>query len=365
MNWKRIAIVVLGSGWFFLASCTTGVLVGTQVVALVDARDVSAGDKVHPHFSVVVFNSEADPPYQRVNLREVARAPDGQYTFRLPQSSGRFEDRDSIYWFEVLEDFSASQVIEVIEEYRDGDNTIWSRYEVTESGVAPLSSRMQYFGYAFVALPYALGFSTLLYAVGRFVGYRNRDAAERVAERKRKNRTTLIFIAIYGVSVIILYAWSTPKETTDFSGTTARHFTIAGIVTGDTVAGSPYRALQLEDVVSGDMDLEGITFLLPQPAITINVGDIHRAEITEDHGEWQLVTYYYSNTRTSQSVYKAYADRVEPVSYRVTSSAGQLAAFLMALVPAAILTSIIGSVLNWLARRKFDTGGKDRNASLR
>jgi hypothetical protein len=224
---------------------------------------------------------------------------------------------------------------------------------------------MQYFGYAFVALPYALGFSTLLYAVGRFVGYRNRDAAERVAERKRKNRTTLIFIAIYGVSVIILYAWSTPKETTDFSGTTARHFTIAGIVTGDTVAGSPYRALQLEDVVSGDMDLEGITFLLPQPAITINVGDIHRAEITEDHGEWQLVTYYYSNTRTSQSVYKAYADRVEPVSYRVTSSAGQLAAFLMALVPAAILTSIIGSVLNWLARRKFDTGGKDRNASLR
>jgi hypothetical protein len=351
MSWKRTAIVVLGSGWFFLASCTAGVVVGTQVIALVDARDVSNGETVHPQFSVVVEDSENDPPYARVNLREVARALDGQYTFRLSDSAGRFEDRKSIYSFRIIDESPSSQIIEVIEEYRDGDNTIWSRYEVTESGVSPLSSRMRYFGYAFVALPYALGFSTLLYAVARFFRNRNRDPADRVAERKKKNRTTLIFIAIYGISIVFMYIWSTPTQTEDFSGLTARHFTIAGVVEGDAAAGATYRVLRLEDVESGEGDLAGITFLLPESAITINVGDIHRAEVTEDHGDWQLVTFYYSNTRTSRSVYKAYSNGIEPVSYTVTSSAGHLGAAVLLLVPAMFLTSLIAGILDWRARR--------------
>lgn len=156
---------------------------------------------------------------------------------------------------------------------------------------------------------------------------------------------------IYGSCLIVMYFATTPKQTRDFTGQTADEFTVAGVKTSSKVEGGKYRVFNLERVNSGNLDLSDITFLLPQKSITIYVGDVHSAQILEDHGEWQLVAFYYSNTRTSTSIYRAFQDRVEPVSYRITSSVGHFFGAIALLVP-ALLLSLAGTViLNWRAKR--------------
>jgi hypothetical protein len=173
MNWTRIGIATLCSGWFFLASCTTGAIVGTRIVAMVDTRDASDGDEMHHLFSVVVPSSEADSSFVVLGLDGVMANPAAYAPFWMPDGYGKTEDRDSYYSFSVLEQTDEWQIIEVVEEYRDGDNTIWSRYRADDKSITPISSRMMYFGYVFAAMPYAIGFAFLLYFVGRVLAWRN------------------------------------------------------------------------------------------------------------------------------------------------------------------------------------------------
>lgn len=349
---------MLGSGWFFLVSCTAGLVVGTQIVGMVDARDASAGDTMHSQFSVVIEVTRSDEPFIAVDLGDTYSADVPYDYYLLSRSSGSFEARDSDYSFEVLEDTGSGQIIEVVEAYKDGDNTIWSRYEATRSGITPISSRMFYFGYAFAAMPYAFGFAFALYFAGRILAYRNPELTKSVRKKAQKNKYSVaIFIVIYGISLIAMYVATTPTETTDFSGAIAWDFTVAGIVTGEVTNNRPYRVLTLQRLNTGNADLSNITFLLPQPTITINVGDIHRAEVLEFHDDWQLVAFRYSNTRTSTAIYRAYADRVEPVSYRVTSSPDHLLYVTLLLIPAFFVSRIVVGVLNWRAREAANTLG--------
>lgn len=175
------------------------------------------------------------------------------------------------------------------------------------------------------------------------------DSTDRKGKRRRSGCMT--FIVIYGLSLIVSYFVTTPKQTEDFTGRTAREFSVAGVVTNNSDEGTSYRVLNLEYLNSGKLDIADLTFLLPQKSITIHIGDIHNAEILEDNGEWQLVAFYYSNTRTSTSIYRAYEDRIEPVSYRLTSSAGQLLLAVFFLVPALVLSIITMAILRWRAKR--------------
>jgi len=185
MNWTRIAIIVLGSGWFFLVSCTAGLFVGTRIVAQMDARDVSRGDTVHSRFSIVIKSERSNEPFSVVGLYDLTRYEeqsgnsDEPFTdsFLMPKPSGRLDSDTSSFSYEVIEETTNGQIIEVVETYHDGDNTIWSRYEATRSSVTPISSRMFYFGYMFAAFPYAVGFAVLLYAIGRYLRSGNRAAA--------------------------------------------------------------------------------------------------------------------------------------------------------------------------------------------
>ena len=111
-----------------------------------------------------------------------------------------------------------------------------------------------------------------------------------------------------------------------------------------------YQVFNLEHVNSGELDLTELTFLLPSKSVTINVGNIHHAEVLEDHGDWQLVAFHYSNTRTSTSIYRAYKDRVEPVSYKLTSHVGQAFSAIILIIPALILSAIITVIMNWRAK---------------
>ena len=169
----------------------------------------------------------------------------------------------------------------------------------------------------------------------------------------RKNSGCSTFVVIYGLCLIAMYLSSTPPEkTTDFTGRTARDFTVAGVITGHSNKEPKYRVFNLEYVNSGELDLTGVTFKLPSNSITINVGDIHRAEILEEHDGWQLVAFHYSNTRTSTSIYRAYDNRIEPVSYKLTSHLGQAFSAIILLIPALVLSAIITAFLNWRARRR-------------
>lgn len=174
-------------------------------------------------------------------------------------------------------------------------------------------------------------------------------------KEKRKSSGCMTFIAIYGSCLFVTYFATTPKQTEDFTGRTAREFSVAGVMTSNLDEGVSYRAFNLEFLTSGKLDITDLTFLLPQKSITINVGDIHSAEILEDNGEWQLVAFYYSNTRTSTSIYRAYKDRIEPVSYRVTSSAGHVFLAMILLIPALVLSKIVTAILDWRAKRVTQT----------
>jgi len=184
---------------------------------------------------------------------------------------------------------------------------------------------------------------------------------KKVAESaKRKGKWLrpgcMTFTVIYGLCLIAIYiAGTPPKQTKDFTGRTAWEFTVAAFTTDNSIDGVTYRVLNLEYLNSRELDLTDLTFLLPEREVFINVGDLHNAEILEDHGEWQLVAFYYSNTRTSTSIYRAYQDRIEPVSYKITSHVGQVIGAFYLFIPALLLSIIVTAIINWRARRAIKT----------
>ena len=173
------------------------------------------------------------------------------------------------------------------------------------------------------------------------------------AKRPRKLSITKVFLLTYGVVLVVIfgYPFVVPAETS-FTGRTAQNFKIAGVVTDPGPSEAPYRVLNLGYLRSGNADLDELTFLLGQARLTINVGDIHTVERLESHGDSQLVAFHYANTHTSTSIYRAYADRIEPVSYRVTSGVGQVFMAGGLFLPILIGTILFVVIYNWLARRR-------------
>lgn len=173
----QILATVLGSVWFFPVSCTTGTFVGNQIVAAADARDASKGDKVHSLFKVAAEPGEKGASFRVLHWDEVqpylaqggAAAAPAPVSFRMSAASGSMHEWDSKFEYRVLEDSGSEQLIELVEAYDDGDNTIWSRYRATKNTIAPVSSRMFYFGYMFSAMVYAFMGALVLYGIGRLL----------------------------------------------------------------------------------------------------------------------------------------------------------------------------------------------------
>jgi hypothetical protein len=169
----KFIIIILGSPLLIPVSCTIGVVGGTQVVAWIDSRDVQKGDSVHSRFSVAAVpqQSKNKNDFLVLSLRQIEqiRKVDESVSFLMPISNSNMETDYSRYSYKILEDRGKEQIIEVVEEYKDGDNKIWSQYRANEKEVFPISSRMFYFGYMFQALPYALVLSLGLYACGKIL----------------------------------------------------------------------------------------------------------------------------------------------------------------------------------------------------
>jgi hypothetical protein len=182
MGWIRNIAVVLGSIWFFAVSCTTGMIVGPIVMAKTDAREIENGEELHYKFSVaaesgderapfmVVRQDEIDSVISQMNEIEDHMTVDKLFipvSFLMSEPSGRIESESSIFFYSVIEDYGDEQLIELKEEYKDGDNTIWSRYKARQTSITPLSTRMFYFGYMFMSIPYVFGISLTLFIIGR------------------------------------------------------------------------------------------------------------------------------------------------------------------------------------------------------
>jgi hypothetical protein len=168
MRWIRIVAIILGASWFFPVSCTSGVIVGTQLVAKLDEREVLKGDEVHSLFKIVKEPGENGKSFYAVNLSELSDVRDIA-SFRMSKPRGSIDSGNADISYKVIKEMGSGQLIEVVETYHDGDNTIWSRYRATETSVIPVSSRMFYFGYLFGAFPYGLGFALIIYLIGRFL----------------------------------------------------------------------------------------------------------------------------------------------------------------------------------------------------
>ena len=168
MRWLKIAAIILGASWFFPVSCITGIVVGTNIIAKMDERHVERGDEVHSLFKVAVVPGIDGRSFNVVSLSELSTLKDDVF-FRMPKPNGSIDLEGSNFSYQVIEEIGPEQIIEIVEAYHDGDNTIWSRYRATHTSAVPISSSMFYFGYMFGAFPYGFGFALFLYVIGRLL----------------------------------------------------------------------------------------------------------------------------------------------------------------------------------------------------
>jgi hypothetical protein len=181
MRWMKILAIVLGAVWFLPVSCIMGVWVGTRIAAKLDEREVVKGDTVHAAFLIVAEPGEKGMPFMALPLNDTGsfKQTGKSGSFFMSKPSGTIDSKRSEISYQVLTESGPEQLIEVVEQYHDGDNTIWSRYKATRSEVTPVSSRMFYFGYMFQAVPYAFCIALFLFFIGRLLRRQENKATEK------------------------------------------------------------------------------------------------------------------------------------------------------------------------------------------
>lgn len=170
--------------------------------------------------------------------------------------------------------------------------------------------------------------------------------SEKKVDARRKAGRWVSLIA-YVVGFVWLYVASTPEITGSFSEGERRQFRVMAVKAAEQSARPEYVTMTLGQLGARGDDRSRMSFLLPGKTTEIPGGDLHRATVLESHTDWQLIRYDYGNTHTSVSRYRAFRDRVEPVSYRVTFHPGLLIGAVVLLVPAWLA----GLAAGWIAKR--------------
>ena len=168
---------------------------------------------------------------------------------------------------------------------------------------------------------------------------------------------TLTKYVVYAVALPAMYFAMTPEITGNFTESQARGFRIAAvklIKDAKDPKGAEYMAYSLAQLQSGKVDLTSVSFLLPQDVTNIfpDIGDTNKATVLERHPDWQLIEYQFGNTHSSTSRYRAFKDRIEPVSYRITMGMGLLFGAIVLLIPVWIVSALINAIWNAIAGRK-------------
>jgi hypothetical protein len=178
---------------------------------------------------------------------------------------------------------------------------------------------------------------------------------------KDKSKTSspgnLTHFVVYAVALTAMYFTSTPEITGNFTERQERDFHVAAVRLKKDAKDASYVAYSLAQLKAGKVDLASVSFLLPQDitdgdAMDVPGSDLHRVTVLERHPDWQLIKYSYGNTHDSISRYRAFKDRIEPVSYRVTMHMGIFISAFVLLIPAVIVSAVINAIWNAIARRK-------------
>jgi hypothetical protein len=161
-------------------------------------------------------------------------------------------------------------------------------------------------------------------------------------------RITPLFVVIYVASAVLAYPVLTPEETAGFERERlAKQFRVMAFRDGKPIP------ITLAALSKPDPTLR---FLLAGNEVQLPGGDLHQAVLIQKSGDWQLVEYRYANTVDSTSRYRAYADRIEPISHRVTLHPGLLIAFVLLALP----VWLVAFVAAWVWRRYRAKGSTER-----
>ena len=175
-----------------------------------------------------------------------------------------------------------------------------------------------------------------------------------MAEDKKKDRSpgNLTQFVVYGVMLTAMYFASTPEITGNLTERQEQDFHVAAVRLKKGADDSKIVVYSLYLLKAGKVDLASVSFLLPQDVVDIPGGDTNEATVLERHPDWQLVEYHFGNTHNSVSRYRAFKDRIEPVSYRVTMHFGIFVSAIVLVIPALIVAAVINAIWNKVARRK-------------
>ncbi|MSQ53031.1 MAG: hypothetical protein EXR28_14215 [Betaproteobacteria bacterium] len=161
---------------------------------------------------------------------------------------------------------------------------------------------------------------------------------------------------VYALALPVMYFAMTPEITGNFNEGQARGFRVAAvkqIKDANGAAATDYFAYTLLQIQSGKIDMASVSFLLPQNIVNVfpDSGDENSATVLERHLDWQLIEYRFGNSYSSTSRYRAFKDRVEPVSYRITMGIGLFFGAIFLLIPVWIVSAAINAIWNAVTRR--------------
>jgi hypothetical protein len=157
---------------------------------------------------------------------------------------------------------------------------------------------------------------------------------------------------LYVAMVTIMYFAITPKVVGPISEHEERDFHVAVVRLDRNADEPPFAGYTIRFLKSGEVDPASISFLLPEGNIDIPGGDAHTVTVLERHADWQLIEYRYGNSHDSTSLYRAFKDRIEPVSYHITMHPGVFLWAVILVFPAHLLGKRINAAWNAAARRK-------------
>lgn len=183
---------------------------------------------------------------------------------------------------------------------------------------------------------------------------------QEIAKDKTKEETQgispefLTHFVVYVIAVTVMYFVWTPEVTGNFTEREERGFHVAAVSLTKGTKDASYVPFTLAYLKTGKVDLSSVSFLLPQGDIKINIpgAELHKVTVLERHPDWQLVEYRYVNTNNSTSRYRAFKDRIEPVSYRITMGMALVFNLIALLIPAVIVSALINAIWKSVARRR-------------
>jgi hypothetical protein len=183
------------------------------------------------------------------------------------------------------------------------------------------------------------------------------NTKDKAKERTKSSPGHLTHFVVYVVALTAMYFASTPEVTEHFTEGQERDFHVAAIKLikdANGVEGPVYMAYSLQLLKSGKVDLASVSFLLPQDAVNVfpDSGDINKATVLERHSDWQLIEYQFGNSHDSISRYRAFKDRIEPVSYRMTMNVGLFLGAIVLLIPVWIVSAVINAVWKAVTGRR-------------